>query len=198
MTVSSIEVTEGSGKHIHTSSRSISGVTRQDQYVQQGESEYATYSVIASDISVATTADHVLQVMGDGTNYCRLRSVTIRQSTLAGSAGTLGIQLLRISTAGTGGTTVTPRGLDAADTYAGAAMTLPTAKGTEGNVLQQWRLPVVAAQPMIYECGWEHRLGAKPIIFGTSTANGIAFKVVAGIASCKADIVAVFIVTSYL
>lgn len=198
MTVSSIEVTPGSGKHIHTASRSISSVTREDQYVQQGESDYATYTQVVSNVSAATSADHVLQIMGDGTNYCRIKRVEIQQRALAASATTMVIQLIRLSTAGTGGATVTPRGHDAADTYAGAAMALPSAKGTEGVTLHQWYLPIVAAQPMIERIVWDSRLDAKPYIFGSGTANGVCLKVVTGVASVTLDINVEFVVTSYL
>ena len=79
MTVSTIGVVDAGSpdKYIHTEGRTISGTVRQDQYVQQGESAYPTYSAIASNISIATTADHVLQVMADGTNYTRLQRVRI-------------------------------------------------------------------------------------------------------------------------
>lgn len=200
MTVSSIQVSEGAGKYIHTASRSISSVTREDQYVQLGQPDYPTYGTIVSAVSIATTSDHLLQIMADGTNYCRLLYLDVQITDDYPASGSVSlIQIVRLSTAGTGGSTITPRGFDPADTFGGAAMSLPTAKGTEGNILWQRRFGMAASNPQvimppIFDAG----LIGKPIIFGTSTATGIAIKLGPGIASCTADVVAKFIVTSYL
>lgn len=199
MSVSVVGVSEGSDAFLHTDVRTISAVAREDQFVQLGEPTYPTYTVLATNISVATTADHVLQVMGDGTNYSRIVGVRVRQVALASAASQLGIQVIRLSTAGTGGSAVTPRPLDAGDSaYAGGAMTLPSSKGTEGVELYRWRLGLVAAQPVVETLAWVAPLRGKPIIFGTGTGNGIAFKVTTGVTSATVDIVVDMIVTSYL
>lgn len=200
MTVSAIAVTEGVGKNLHSDARTISAVVREDQYVQQGEPAYPTYSVALTTLSVATTADHIVQLMGDGTNYCRLKEVKISQAALSAAASTVLIRLYRLSTAGTGGTAVTARPADEGDgAYAGGIMTLPTVKGTEGVLLWQWRLPLVAAQPMTGMVEWHARPDTKPFIWGTADTNGLAFKVITGIATTPTvDFACVFTVTSYL
>ena len=200
MTVSTIGVADADtpDKYLWTEQRTVSSVAREAQYVLEGESAYPTYCANATNVSIATTADHVLQLMGDGTNYSRLKRVTIYPY-FATADGTLRISLLRISSAGTGGTSVTPRPYDTADTYAGGAMTLPSSKGTEGVTLQVWNAMIRGGtvkldQPII----WEPPRGAKPIIFGTATTNGLAFKIIAGITGGTVDINAEFITTSYL
>jgi len=188
-------------KRIHTNQRTISGNALEDQYVQEGESAYPTYTVIASGISVATSASHVLQIMADGTNYTRLKALRISLTDdVPASASALLIELYRLSTAGTGGSAVTPAPSDTADTYAGGAMTLPSSKGTEGAKLDQWRLwlPSAVAGGQRDKATWVYRPGMKPRIFGVATTAGIAFKVNTGVASATIDIVAEFITTSYL
>ena len=179
MTVDSIGVTTGTDKYLHTSSRSISAVTRHDQYVQLGEGDYPSYEAQALGISVATTAAHVLQVMADGTNYTRLKSVSITPTDdIPAAATVLIVSLVRLSTAGTGGSAVTARPFDTADTYAGGAMTLPSAKGTEGAEIFRWRVPLPAAHPFV--------------------SGGLIWEARLGVSSCTVDIIAIFSVTSYL
>lgn len=199
MTVSSLEITAGSGTHIHTNSRSISSVTRHDQYIQQGEGAYPTYRATAAGISIATSADHIMQIMADGTNYTRLKWFEIMPTDDVPASATVAfITVLRLTTAGTGGTNLGSSGHDSADTYAGGVMSLPTAKGTEGSTLWHFRLPLQSAHPFQSLYRWEARYDTKPVIFGTGTAAGIAWKIQTGIASCTVQLNAEFSVTSFL
>ena len=202
MTVGAIAETEGSGKNRHTNQRTISAVAREDAYVQLGEPDYPTYVTRADTISIATSADHILQIMADGTSYSRLLRYWIAftddrpASDLSPQIG-----LLRLSTAGTGGTALTPSAHDTADTYAGGAMTLPTAKGTEGAQIHYhyFNIPTAFPSSAVYErIYWEAHPRAKPIIFGTAVTAGIAWKITTGIASATISIHAEFTVTSYL
>ena len=201
MTVSVVSVAEpGSpSKYLHTNARTISAVAREDQYVLLGQPAYPTYTAIASGISIATTAAHVLMVMADGTNYTRLVRATVTPTDdIPAAANVATIQIVRLSTAGSGGGAVTVGAMDSADTYAGTVQTLPSAKGTEGVVLWQGRIPLVAAQPVVIPpVYFEQHPHAKPLTFGTATSSGIAFKVVTGIASCTLDVVAEFITTTF-
>lgn len=201
MTVSSIGVDDAStpDKLLHTEQRSISGSNREDQYVQQGESAYNTFSFRGS-ASIATSGDHLLQIMADGTNYTRLKRVYITATAdIPASADVAQIQLVRLSTAGTGGGTVNAQEYDSADTYGGAGMTLPSSKGTEGVALYEWHLGLPATQlGTPHSIVWEALPGMKPIIFGTATSAGVAFKIITGIASTTVLIMAECISTSYL
>lgn len=200
MAVSTIAVADADtpDKYLHTQQRTISGTAREDQFIQQGESAYPTYTARASDIATTTTADHVLQIMGDGTNYSRLKRLQVTGYNSSANNVVL-LHLVRLSTAGTGGTSVTASPHDTADTYGGGAMTLPTGKGTEGAILMSFylSLPVVGTHyGAPFE--WQELPGMKPIIFGTATSSGIALKIAAGIANGVVAVNATFVTTSYL
>ena len=199
MAVSTIGVADASSpdKYLHTSQRTISGTAREDQYVLQGMGAYPTYSVAAYEIAADATGDHVLQIMGDGSNYSRLIRLQI-MANVATSATRCGLTIKRLSSAGTGGSSITAQPFDTTDTYGGGAMTLPTTGGTEGVTLfnVSMLMPTGAGDANYWE--WQaHPLG-KPIIFGTSTANGIVIEMNSTITGAKFSVNAEFIVTSYL
>jgi len=201
MTVSSIEVTAGSGTHLWTDARTVSAVSRHAQFTLPAPPVYPSYSALASIITTATSAAHVLQIMGDGTNYSRLfRFEICMTDDIPAAASAFQMHLYRLSTAGTGGSALNGQPYDAGDaTYGGGVMTLPTVKGTEGIGLNLYMtIPLPSAQPFISRYVWEAQSRSKEIIFGTSTANGIAFKIVTGLASATIQIMAEFYVTSFL
>src|SRR3990167_1400566 len=202
MAESSLEVTAGSGTKLQTSSRMQAAATVEAQHVLLGQDGRATYTAIAQNVSIAVSLDHVLQLMGDGTNYCELVEVHIYQSDTATAVGTADIRIYRISTAGTGGGTVSARPMDAGDTdpYGGGCMTLPTVKGSEGNLLRSFHLGVVAAEPLnaLNSVHWTGPEGTKGPRWGTATSDGLAFKIVSGLASTSVTIEATFRRTSYL
>lgn len=199
MAESELAVTPGSGLNLRTDSKSISGSTRHQQVVLQGDSGRATYTATATAISAATSGDHLLFIQGDGTNYTRIHRIYVATRG-AGTAGVLDLRVLRTSTAGSGGTTVNARPFDSADTapYGGTVQTRPSSKGTEGNQLLQRAIPTYAATGSVGSTEWRADDKAKPIILGTSTANGICLKVQTGIASITVDIEVEFTVTSFL
>jgi hypothetical protein len=199
----SIGIATDTDAYLDTVSRTISSQTRHAQRHVAGWSSDPTYVVRASGISTATTADHLLQVMADGTNYSRVLRYRITPTDdIPAAATVLLVTLVRLSTAGTGGSAVTPRGYDPADSaYGGGAQTLPSSKGTEGNALIQHRIPLPAAHPFVSTPAmwtWEASPFGKPIIFGTSTSSGLCWKVDTGIASCTVDVIVEFTTTTYL
>lgn len=199
MAESELAVTPGSGLNLRTDTKTIAATTRHQQVVLLGDPSGATYTAVAAYLSCATSASHLLFIQGDGTNYTRIHRIRI-MTRGAGTAGVLDIKAFRTSTAGSGGSTVNGRPFDAADTdpYGGTIQTLPTSKGTEGNQLLQATFPSYAATGSVGT--WEWRAGdrSKPIIIGTSTANGLALKLQTGIASITVDIEVEFTVTSFL
>lgn len=201
-----VNVTEGSGKKLHAWDRVIGANTVLDEFTLPGEYPLATYLISASGISAATLNDHVLQIMAGASLNVRIRRIWAWQAALAGAAGTVALQVLRLTTAGTGGTAITPARADNGDAAAGAnAMTLPTAKGTESTVLvPNRRAGVVAAQPtnpnavpmVVYEENPLQR--AKPIVIPAGTANGIAVKATGNVAGLTLDLWAEIVETSFL
>jgi hypothetical protein len=186
-------------KYLHSWSRSIGGTTKEDQTVIEGEPYLAAYIAQASTISTGTSADHLIALQADGTNYTRIKRIYVSQVVAAGSATLAQLQVIRTTTAGTGGTAVTARPLDAGDAaYGGDIRTLPTAKGTEGVTLLVQRLYLTNSVTVPNTWTWEPAAGEKPIIIGTASTDGICLKIVTGIASGTVDIRVEFVVSSYL
>jgi hypothetical protein len=202
MAESYLSVTPGTGLNLRTNTRTVSSTTVHEQLVLPGEGNAATYTAIAIDQLLTTSGAHLLIIQGDGTNYTRIRRITIRQSTL-GTVATADIRVLRTTTAGTGGTTVNARSFDPADTspYAGVVATAPTVKGTEGDQLLQLRLGAAGTAPITNANTVEWRAdtnNTKSIILGTSTASGICIKLQTALVTVRADIEVEFVVTSFV
>jgi hypothetical protein len=181
-----VQVTEGSGKKLHTWQRTIGANSVEDEFILHGEYPYPTYGVQAEGISIATTNDHVLQLMAGSSLNVRIRRIYIEQSANATAAGTASMQILRLTTAGTGGGALTPAKFNTGDAAAGAtAMTLPTAKGTESTVLRRFAMAVRSAATSGSEDyhEWEQLPNAGPIVIPAGTTNGIAVKILNGIAT---------------
>lgn len=189
-------------KQLDTFQRTISSEAVEDQIVLPGEHAVASWSAVASGISTATSTSHLIFIQADSTNYTRIQRIYVSQAALAGGAATAELQVLRTTTAGSGGTTVNGRPYDGADTnpYPGTIQTLPSSKGTEGVVLLNGRLGLVAAQPVnsLNRWEWSHNMHTKPIIIAPGTANGICLKIITGIATSTVDILVEFSQTSFL
>lgn len=194
-----VEVTSGSGLKLHTWSRTIGANTVHDEFTLPGEYPLATYSVVATAVSTATANDHLLQIMAGSSLNVRIRSITISQAAAAGSVASARFQLFRLTTAGTGGTSITARPYDTADAAAGAtAMTLPSSKGTEGVTLfveSMWL--GTAAIPTHRVADWIQTPGTKPILIPAGTSNGLAIKSINAVASATVDIAVEFVETSF-
>jgi hypothetical protein len=142
--------------------------------------------------------------MAGSSNYVRIRRIAIEQSGSATTATGLTLSILRLTTAGTGGTSVTPAKLDNGDAAAGAtAMTLPTAKGTESTELIR---TVLAMRQAFATAGtqyddyfeWVQQPGQKPIIIPAGTSNGIAIKNTAAVAGASLICRIEFVETAWL
>lgn len=191
------DITQGSGTSIHSWSRTVASTSRLDQFFLHGEQPYATHTAQAV-VRTNTANSHLMFLQGDGTNYVRVRRITIRNANIASSASTLDIRVYRTSTAGASGTTVNPRSFDESDgVYSGTIQTLPTSKGTEGNQLLALRLGVPASAPLTGSVEWRESERAKPLIFGSGTANGIAIKNLNSLAT-EVDVEVEFSVLNYL
>jgi hypothetical protein len=199
-----VQVTEGVGKKLHTWDRTIGANLIQDEFVLPGEFPYATYSVVAVNISAATINDHTLQIMAGASLPVRIRRITIEQSANATTAALQVYAVLRLTTAGTGGTAVTPRPFDTADAASGAtAMTLPTAKGTEGVELMRnaiiLRQAISATATQLDDMvEWTQKPGQKPIIIPAGTTNGIAIKNLVATAAATMIVNVEFVETNFV
>jgi hypothetical protein len=183
MAESFVNVTEGSGKKLHTWQRTIGANTVEDEAIIHGETPLASYIIApTASVSVATANDHIVQVMAGASLHVLIRRIIVFQTVPATTAAYDQFALLRLTTAGTGGTAITPAPLDPADAASGCtAMTLPTVKGTEGtqvgrraSILEQ--TAPTAGVPVIL-ADWDFdRLRTKPLRIAAGTANGIAVK----------------------
>lgn len=204
MSDSSLGYTDGAGKNIHTDQRTYSGTAKEDQYFLFAQPTAVTYTAVATGIATTTSASHLMIVQADGTNYTRIKGIWVGQRALAGAVATAQLQVLRTTTAGTGGSSISAYPLDGGDTspYAGVVMTLPSSKGTEGVALVYGNLGLAAANPVTTanEFVWPkwNRLGSKPIVLAPATGNGICIKIVTGIATSTVDIMVDFEVTAFL
>jgi hypothetical protein len=198
MAVSSVRVTEGSGPYLHTWQRSISSVNREDQYVQLGEPALPTFTAIASGISTATATSHLMQIMSGSSTYTRILAVELYQDAAAGSTTSSVISLVRLSTAGSTGTTVTPRAMDGGDTANATALTLPSSKGTEGAFLYQRPYLLTATNPSTQVWEWRASDRGKPIVISAGTSQGLCIRNVTGVATATITIVVTFTETAWL
>lgn len=145
MAESIVQLNTGTGgPKLHTFNRTIGANSVEDEVVIAGEQYLATYRVATAQVSLATANSHLLQIMAGASLNVYVRSIRIFQAAVVTAAAINAIALFRLTTAGTGGTALTPQPLDSSDAASGAAaMSLPTVKGTEA-----------ATQLDFVECYW--------------------------------------------
>jgi hypothetical protein len=170
-----VEVTSGSGLKLHTNTRVIGTNTVHDEVVIPGEPYLPTFFVSRA-ASIATGNDHLLALMAGASVNLRIRRIHLRQSVIAAAAGTADFAIFRLSTAGTGGTVLTPAPFDTTDTASSTARSLPSAKGTETTNMFQLHVGLTATYPTYHEAEWVQHPSEKPIIVPAGTSNGIAIK----------------------
>lgn len=199
MAEGTLGVTAGAGSLLHVNSRTIGVNTVLQQVVEQGEPYLATYTVVTVATSIATADAHILQIMAGASLPVYLRALRVYQVAVAGTEAIASWQILRLSTAGTGGTAVTPAPLDSTDSASGAAgMTLPTAKGTETTKL--WagtsQLTDTVATggsglfPVLIDLNFDTLLRSKGPRIAAGTSNGLALKWLSTSTSATAIVVA--------
>jgi hypothetical protein len=193
--ISTIAFTDGSGKNWESFERTRDSTDYQNMVVLIGEPHQPTLTALATGISAATSASHLIFIQADGTLITRIKRIFVEQVAAAGSATLAQLQVIRTSTAGSGGGAITARGLDAADSYSGTIQTLPSSKGTEGVTLIQkrlWLTNSIAAQPNSWEWLARGHHGQKALTIGPTATDGICLKIVTGIASATVDITVEF------
>lgn len=192
MAESTVAVTEGAGKKLHSFNRTIGANSVEDEVVLLGENYLASYMLTTqgTNVSTATANSHLLQIMAGASLKVRIRRIEMHQLAMATTVTVPIIQLFRLTTAGTGGTTLTPAALDPGDSASGAtAMTLPSSKGTEGVQVGEGRpylMQTLSASTPLVNPVWVmdfDRPRSKPLIISSGTANGIAVKIVTATAA---------------
>jgi hypothetical protein len=191
MAESSVQVTEGVGKKLHTWQRVITGPgTVEDEFMIPGEYPYASYTIVTDGaVVLATAASHLLQIMAGAALNVRIRRIQVSPFVPPAAINTMELQIVRLTTAGTGGTAKTPRRNSTADAAAGCTgMTLPTAKGTETDIWWSggvtWPTAAIPGQTFpVWK--WEQMPGQEPLIIAAGTTNGIALKNITGVATAS-------------
>lgn len=177
-----VNVTEGSGKKLHTNEYTVGANSVHDELVVLGPHPWPTYSVLIV-VSTATATDHLLCLNAGGSLKVRVHRISIEQHANAttGSLGSFAI-LRTISSAPSGGTGITPGPFDTGDSAAGAAgRALPTIKGVESTILME---PRILMRQTVATAGaqendrfeWRQAPHGKPIVIPAGTANGLVIK----------------------
>jgi hypothetical protein len=197
-----VNVTEGSGKKLWTADKTVGANLVQAQKTLPAEFDYASYTVTtAGGVALATANSHLLQIMAGSSLNVRIRSIRLSGFAVPAAVTAMEIDIFRLSTAGTGGTAITPRPYDTADAAAGAtAMTLPTAKGTEGVLVYAqgviWGTAALLSQKP--EFVWTQQPNTKPLLIAAGTSNGIAIKNITGVATATAIVTVEFVETNFV
>lgn len=194
------QITQGAGTKLHTFTRVVGADTVHDGVTVLGLCPYPTYSLSAAGITTATAASHILQMMAGANLAVYITRIKIAQRALATASTVQQFEIRRLTTAGTGGTVVTPQAFDATDPAAGGTgMTLPTAKGTEGNLLRLMTVGLTQTAPVtnVNSDEWILNFYTKPIRISNGVTNGLVIKNVTAIATASVDVTFEFFELSY-
>lgn len=179
-----VNVTEGSGKKLHTRNRTIGANDVHAEAGFQAEHDYASY-MVAILTGAPAANDHLISIQAGASLHLRIRSIYVKQAGNAAAASAQVIELRRIATvAHLTGTAVTPSPLDDADAASGfTARSIPGTKGTEGVLIGSRSLAIrqallttaAQADPELY---WDFdRLREKSLTVTAGSNNGIAVKI---------------------
>lgn len=191
MTRTYVGVDEGADRKLHAIQRTDGADTVYSPYSVEAEPEIATYVIPFAGIAVSTANSHVCQVMAGASLRVGIRRIRLWQVANATGIAKLQFRLFRLTTAGTGGTGLTPALVDPGDSAAGAAaMTLPSSKGTEGTMLDHGRhlIHTTATTIGLQDYLWDFRgLRTKCLWVAAGTSNGLAVKNIGSDASATYD-----------
>jgi hypothetical protein len=175
MAESIVQVTEGSGKKLHTFQKTIGANNVEDEIVTLSDQYLAS--------------SHLMQLMAGASLNVYVRRIRLYQLAAATTVTVGQVNINRLTTAGTGGTAVTPAPLDTTDAASGAtAMVLPTVLGTVGTVIERVSAYFVqtinASTPaggLILDVDFD-RLHMKPLRIPAGITQGISVTLVTAIA----------------
>jgi hypothetical protein len=185
MAESTILVPDSGTKKLHTFQRTIGANSVEDEVVIPGEHYLASYVVMpAAAVTCANAGDDIAQVMAGATLNVRIRRIRLEQAGLITAAAATTFLIARVTTAGTGGTAITPSKMDNGDAASGAtsASGVPTAThGTIGtNYFTRTIFPVQTAPAggLALAASWEwvQHPGMKPLIIPAGITNGFVIR----------------------
>lgn len=204
MAESIVQVTEGTGKKLHTNSYTVGANTVEDEFVVPGPFPYATYEVHANSVSMATANDHLLCLNAGAT--LKLRIIRIRWDQ-AGSAAAAGIGNIRVTrtttTDPTGGTAVTANPFDTSDAAAGGhGRTIPAVKGTETVDLARFTVALrqaISATSSQVDDAWEWTAltWEKAIVVPAGVTNGLVLVNSTAVAGASCNVSMEFVETAF-
>src|SRR5262245_48425855 len=104
MAESKIALTEGSGKNARTYQRVVGANTVEESYMLLGEHGTATYiaSTASAGTSTATANSHLFQLMAGASLHVYVRNIKVYQLAVATTAAIDALEVVRLTTAGTG------------------------------------------------------------------------------------------------
>lgn len=181
-----IQINEGSGKKLAYYSRTdANGDTVYNEKGVQDQPFIPTYVVqFSTALAMSVANAHVWELMAGASKRVILRRLRLWQVVVATAAAIKQWELVTLTSAGTGGGTITPRSTDPADGAAGATcMTAPTVKGTEANIIGDWEqnawtaVPTTGLLPAFIDESWTDPY-AKPPTIAAGTSNGLALKLI--------------------
>ena len=184
-----VNVTEGSGKKLHTFNLTIGANSVEDEIVRLAPGYLASYTASYSGAPTATANSWLCQLQAGASLNVYVTRIRIIQRIAPGATTIQTFETRRSTVAGTAGTAVTARPDDSTDAASGATgILLPTA-GTEGVLLwsETKSLKVAPFDPTpLLE--WTPAAYGKPFRIPAGTANGIFVKNIAAIAAAQMDI----------
>ena len=203
MATSYVSFDEGTTKKVRTFARTDGADTVEEWMYAQSESLFDTYSVSTQATAGATANSHLLEIMAGAANRVGIKRITIYQVANATGAASFAFDILRLTTAGTGGDAVTALPIDPASGAVGAtAMTLASSKGTEGVAAGgrhrgaiSTTASTVGVNPVL-----DLRFGennTKPLYIAAGTSNGIVIKNPGADATVTFDIYVEFVEASW-
>lgn len=133
MATSYVSFNEGTARKVRTFQRTDGVNTVEEWMYAESEPPLDAYTVAATNIAGVTANSHLLQIMAGASLRVGIRRITIFQNGAANASRQARFGIYRLTSAGTGGSAITPAALDPASAAAGGtAATLPSSKGTEG------------------------------------------------------------------
>lgn len=189
--------TPGSGGKYHVNNRTIGANSVDQQVILHGEPYLAAYSITTASITIATANAHLLEIMAGSTLPVYLRSIRVYLSVLVTTAAIATWELWRLSSVGTGGTSITPAPLDTTDSASGAtAKSLPSPGGTEttklwsGTTSLEQTAPTAGASTLIVDLDFDDLFRTKVPRIAAGTSNGLALKWVSASTGASAIVTA--------
>lgn len=179
-----VNVTEGSGKKLHTYQRVVGANTVEDEFTIPGEPALASYvATFATAITLNNAAaTQLIQLMAGAALKVLVRRITIYQAGLPAAGVNFILDIFRVTTAPTGGTAVTPSPMDTADAASGATSAyLPGVAGALGVRVGVATMQLSATAGLGGKAEWTFPpIGPKSLVIPAGVTNGIVIRNASG------------------